>query len=148
MKKMIDERQEVELLKIEHIGFWLMYYGSLILILVQELVFLVPLDELIPEYIILAIGMVTIVIGSARKGIWTRRSKAGMKNYLISSFSAALLAGFLLMGFLAVQGSDYVLEVGAITFAGTFGGTFVIVWLLGIYTNRKSAELERRFEDD
>lgn len=146
MNKLIDERQEVELLKIEHIGFWFMYYALLSLILVQEMFFLVPLEDMIPEYILFGIGTVTVSIGSARKGIWTRRSKPDMKNYLLSSFSAALLAGFLLMAFLAAQGSDYVLMIGA--FVATFGVTFILVWLLGIYTKLKQAELEKRFDED
>lgn len=121
-KNNLDEMQEQELLKIEHNGCWLAFWGLLAVMAVQ-MVMRVPGRQMLGEWIVFMALSLYIAIACLRKGIWDRRLKANRKTNLIISLLAGAAAGILITvsnPYLS-EPLDYVLVAGL-----TGGFTFVL----------------------
>ena len=121
-KSNLDEMQEQEMLKIEHYGCWMAYWGLLAAMVIQ-MVMRVPGAQMLGEWIIFAIMSLYICIACMRKGIWDRRLKAHWKTNLVISLLAAVAVAVLVIlsnPYLS-EPLDYVLTAGL---AGGF--TFVL----------------------
>ncbi len=93
-KNKLDEMQELNLLNIEKNGAWLMFFGLLIAIVIQAIIFQ---DELLKytagETIVLLTGGVYMLGSSLKKGIWARRTPAtACANLLISFISSGVFS--------------------------------------------------------
>ena len=121
-KNNLDEMQEQELLKIEHYGCWMAYWGLLAAMVIQ-MVMRVPGAQMLGEWIIFVIMSLYICIACMRKGIWDRRLKANWKTNLVISLLAAVAVAVLVVlsnPYLS-EPLDYVLTAGL-----TGGFTFVL----------------------
>lgn len=94
-KNNLDEMQEQELLKIEHNGCWLAFWGLLAVMAIQ-MVMGVPGTQMLGEWIVFMVLALYIVIACLRKGIWDRHLKANWKTNLIISLLAGAAAGILI----------------------------------------------------
>ena len=112
-KSNLDEMQEQELLKIEHNGCWLAFWGLLVVMAVQ-MVMRVPGRQMLGEWIVFMALSLYIAIACLRKGIWDRRLKANRKTNLIVSLLAAVATGILvtLSNPYLSEPLDYVLVAG------------------------------------
>lgn len=94
-KNNLDEMQEQKLLRIEHNGFWIGFWG-LVLAMAVQIALTDPADgfqEIRGECIVLMCMAVYMVIACVRNGIWDRRIPATPKaNITISLFSATVVA--------------------------------------------------------
>ncbi|MEG1994219.1 MAG: DUF6773 family protein, partial [Oscillospiraceae bacterium] len=81
MKKIVDERQERELLVVEHYGFWTMYWILLAGIMYQ--VFFAEKSNILVEWIAFMVGCFVIIWGCWKNGLWDYTSEPSTKNYLI-----------------------------------------------------------------
>ena len=124
-KNNLDEMQEQELLKIEHNGCWLAYWGLLAVIAVQMLMG-APGSQVLGEWIVFMVLALYIVIACLRKGIWDRHLKANRKTNLIISLLAAAAAGILI-----TVSNPYLSEpLDYVLVAGISGGfTFVLCFI-------------------
>ena len=121
-KSNLDEMQEQEMLKIEHYGCWMAYWGLLAAMVIQ-MVMRVPGAQMLGEWIIFVIMSLYICIACMRKGIWDRRLKANWKTNLVISLLAAVAVAVLVIlsnPYLS-EPLDYVLTAGL-----TGGFTFVL----------------------
>ena len=121
-KSNLDEMQEQALLKIEHNGCWLAFWGLLVVMAVQ-MVMRVPGRQMLGEWIVFMALSLYIAIACLRKGIWDRHLKANRKTNLIISLLAGAAAGILITvsnPYLS-EPLDYVLVAGL-----TGGFTFVL----------------------
>ena len=121
-KNNLDEMQEQELLKIEHNGCWLAFWGLLAVMGVQ-MVMRVPGRQMLGEWIVFMVLSLYIAIACLRKGIWDRRLNPNQKTNLIVSLLAAVATGILvtLSNPYLSESLDYVLVAGL-----TGGFTFVL----------------------
>ena len=121
-KSNLDEMQEQEMLKIEHYGCWMAYWGLLAAMVIQ-MVMRVPGAQMLGEWIVFMALSLYIAIACLRKGIWDRRLKASRKTNLIVSLLAAVATGILvtLSNPYLSEPLDYVLTAGL-----TGGFTFVL----------------------
>ncbi|MCR4725199.1 MAG: hypothetical protein K5772_07170 [Clostridia bacterium] len=85
----LDERQEQIMLNIEHVGCWIAYWGLLISILVQEIVYRGDFRYVLGEWIVFLVLCVYVLAGCIRNGLWDRHIKPTMKNNVIASLIAA-----------------------------------------------------------
>ena len=138
-KSNLDEMQEQALLKIEHNGCWLAYWGLLAVIAVQ-MVMGVPGRQMLGEWIVFMALSLYIVIACLRKGIWDRHLKANWKTNLIVSLLAAVATEILvtLSNPYLSEPLDYVLVAGL-----TGGFTFVLCFAAlsvctKLYRNRRN----------
>ena len=124
-KNNLDEMQEQELLKIEHNGCWLAFWGLLAAMALQ-MVMRVPGRQMLGEWIVFMALSLYIAIACLRKGIWDRHLKANRKTNLIISLLAGAAAGILITvsnPYLS-EPLDYVLVVGI-----SGGFTFVLCFI-------------------
>lgn len=138
-KSNLDEMQEQALLKIEHNGCWLAFWGLLAAMALQ-MVMRVPGRQMLGEWIVFMALSLYIVIACLRKGIWGRHLKANWKTNLIVSLLAAVAAGILvtLSNPYLSEPLDYVLVAGL-----TGGFTFVLCFAAlsvctKLYRNRRN----------
>ena len=121
-KNNLDEMQEQKLLKIEHNGCWLAFWGLLAVMAIQ-MVMGVPGTQMLGEWIVFMVLGLYIGIACLRKGIWDRHLKANWKTNLIVSLLASAAVGVLITAsnpYLS-EPLDYVLVAGI---SGVF--TFVL----------------------
>ena len=95
-KSNLDEMQEQALLRIEHIGCWLAFWGLLAAMAIQG-VMGAGIRELAGEWIVFMGLCLYMVISCLRHGIWDRKLKPNAKTNLVVS----LLAGIAVGGFVA-----------------------------------------------
>ena len=138
-KNNLDEMQEQALLKIEHNGCWLAFWGLLAAMALQ-MVMRVPGRQMLGEWIVFMALSLYIVIACLRKGIWDRHLKANRKTNLIVSLLAAVDTGILvtLSNPYLSEPLDYVLVAGL-----TGGFTFVLCFAAlsvctKLYRNRRN----------
>ena len=138
-KSNLDEMQEQALVKIEHNGCWLAFWGLLAAMALQ-MVMRVPGRQMLGEWIVFMALSLYIVIACLRKGIWDRHLKANRKTNLIVSLLAAVATGIfvILSNPYLSEPLDYVLVAGL-----TGGFTFVLCFAAlsvctKLYRNRRN----------
>lgn len=153
-RKVIDERQELEMMRVERVGFWLLYLGLAVAIVVQ--IFVVDVADfnfadIAGEFIVLIFGCVITLIGHIRRGSWDYFTKPGMKSYLIYSAVVAFIVGtFMPLARFFRQGISFSdsLLVFVTNFAMMFLVSFLLLWLLGSATKRRQKKLEQESEKE
>ena len=92
-KNNLDELQELKLLKIEHNGCWLAFWGLLAAILIQIAMGNAKMQNIGGEWIVFMCLAVCLGVSCIRKGIWDRRLKPSFRNNIITSGIAAAFMG-------------------------------------------------------
>lgn len=137
MKKTnLDEMQEQSLLKMEHNGCWLAFWGLLAAILIQWLAG-TSFRQTAGEVTVFLALSCYIVIGCLRLGIWDRRLKANGKT----NFLASLLAG-IAVGIITVARNEYIRNFSDLLLVFLISGIFTAILCFVIIT--ACAELYKR----
>ena len=90
----LDEMQEQELLKIEHNGCWLAFWGLLIAMIVESFAYgNMDFRTLAGEWIIFMVLSVYLAFACVRRGIWDRRLGMNTKTNLLISAAAGIVMG-------------------------------------------------------
>lgn len=94
-KKKVDERQEMDILRVEHIGFWVMYWMLLAAMVIQGIFMEDGRNLAAGEWIVFMTTSIIVLIGWIRKGVWSfyTRKVPGVKSYLIYSLIGMFAAG-------------------------------------------------------
>ena len=149
-KNNLDEMQEQELLKIEHNGCWLAFWGLLIALIVQSFAFgNVAFKPLAGEWIVFMVLALYLAFACVRRGIWDRRLAMNTKTNLIISAVAAMAMGLLNA---VIIFKNYHKPVGTIAAAVivaliTFVLCFVILSIMMEQTRKRKAAMEAEPED-
>ena len=154
MKKIVDERQERELLKVEHYGFWIMFWALFASIIFQIIFFDNGTSLVGGEMVVLLISAVAIIIGCCIKGVWCYTSEPTVKNYLIYDVLFTILYG-IIFGVERYMHSNYfrnnikmfVLTIGIFS-AFMFVFIFVLLFISGEIVKKRRTKLEDQFNDD
>lgn len=93
MKNNLDERQELELLRIEHNGCWIAFWGLLVVMVVQLIAGIHGLENLAGEWMVFMCLAFYLMISCIKNGIWDRRMKPDFKTNLIVGSIAAVAMG-------------------------------------------------------
>lgn len=90
-----DERQKNELYRIEHLGFWLMYWLMFGAIFIQAFFVEGGFRVFAAEFIIFMSVSLFVLIGCIWRGVWSLHSRKipGVKKYLMWSLAAAVFLG-------------------------------------------------------
>lgn len=86
-----DEMMEQKLLKIEHNGMWISFWGLLIAIVVQAIMG-VPFKQMAGEWIVFMVLALYTSIACLRSGIWERKKAPSLRGNL--NYSLMFGAGF------------------------------------------------------
>lgn len=95
VKNNLDERQELKLLKIEHNGCWLAFWGLLAVMLLQAALGNNSLENLAGEWIVFMCLAVYLMAGCMKNGIWDRKLKPTLKTNTLISGIAAIVMGMI-----------------------------------------------------
>lgn len=147
MKKInkLDEMQEQKLLKIEHNGCWLAFWGLLISLFVQ-LFFYGPGDfkTLAGEWIVFMILALYIVIACLKNNIWDRRLSATPETNL----KISLISGFVLgIAFTIISYRNYHKLLGSVAtgifmLILTFAGCFIALSAAAVIYHKRVEHIE------
>lgn len=128
-KNNLDEMQEQKLLKIEHYGFWFVYWGLLAAILLQVTLTadLKNVFHIIAgEWLVFMLVSIYMVAACLINGIWDRRLKPNLKTNIIISLLSSTLCGVI---FFASSYYKYGKLAGAVA-TGIF--TFAQIFILSL----------------
>lgn len=144
--KKIDERQEMDILKVEHYSFYLMYFLLLIEMIVQGII-LDEGDKIIGEWIVFMIVSAFAVIGWISKGVWSYQSRKvpGIRSYIWYSMIAGVVGAIIgyCGGLRWSAGNVPALMANAIVVAGSsFGLAFITFLIIGSIAKRREKKLE------
>ena len=93
-ENMFDEMQDRKLLKIEEVGFWLVFWVLFAVILLQALMG-ATLKELAGEIAVLLAASVYIVSSNLKNGLWGRSYTPTLKAVVIASVLASVIFGII-----------------------------------------------------
>ena len=149
-RKVVDEREELELRRIESSACYVFIFGLGIAIIVQLLAFEMNFEHVVGELTILLIGVGWAMVGYFRKGIWDYRTKPGIKAYVGCSFITAL--SYVILSTLARyfrSEIDFIdcLKYAAVNSIFIFSAVFLVAALFGTITKQRRKKLEQRSED-
>ena len=88
-KNQLDEMQEQTMLSIEARGFWLLWAGLLLAILVQ-LILGTPISQWVGESVVLMAGCIYTMIECIRNGLWDRHISANTTTNVVGALSACV----------------------------------------------------------
>lgn len=136
----LDEMQEIQMLKIEHYGLWLAFWGLLVITIVQASM-KVPFQQYAAEGFLLCVLAVFELAASLKYGLWDRTGKPSLWLNLLAAFAAAAITGGS-----TFAGRGY--WPGAL-FSGVFSFllTFSILQLLASFYRKRRAKLDHVEED-
>lgn len=89
-RSQLDEMQEQKLCKLESRGFWLLWWGHLAVIFIQNLMG-TPASELIWEWALFMLVSLYMLVECIRNGIWDRHIKPTLSANLVGSAIAGLV---------------------------------------------------------
>ena len=153
-KKVVDERQELELYKIEHVRFWIVFWLLLGSIIVQSMFLNAPFSQWGFEWAVFMISCGGVMVGCYKKGQWDFYSKPTTKNYLIYSLigSGAFAVIYTITMYMNHDYfKDNLLALGTMTafiFAMLFALIFVALFVSGTLVKKRQKKLEEQFSDD
>ncbi|MDD4843975.1 MAG: hypothetical protein PHU31_06565 [Anaerotignum sp.] len=135
----LDEMQEQKLLKIEHNGCWLAFWGLLAAILVQTILLDAnTMGSIAGEWIVFMCLALYLCVSCIKNGIWDRKLKPNGKTNIIVSFISSFLCSMI---FFVSSYVKYHSILGSIA-TGVF--IFISVFVLTILTLSLSMKLYQK----
>ena len=142
--------QEQELLKIEHNGCWLAFWGLLIAMIIQSFAFgSMDFRTLSGEWIVFMLLALYLAFACVRRGIWDRKLAMNTKTNLIISAVAGIATGIfnaiiVFKNFHIPMGTAIAAVITAVI---TFVICFVILTVMMKQTQKRKAAMEAEPED-
>lgn len=143
-KKKIDEREELELLRVEHVGFNVMFFTATIALVIESYIMNCEFKVFAGEMVIIMVGAIVTLIGCLRKGNWDYYSKPNAKNYFLYSLASAIIFTICFVfgkmrayEFFQEKYVERIIPVGIIFFFSVFLLCFVALAFLGSIAKKK-----------
>ena len=89
-KNQLDEMQEQTMLGIEARGFWLLWAGLFLAILVQ-IILGTPISQWVGEFVVFMAGCIYTMIECIRNGLWDRHISANTPTNVLGSLFAGVV---------------------------------------------------------
>lgn len=140
-KNLLDEMQEQTLLKVESRCFWLLWWGLLIAIVIQQIMG-VRARELAGEGILFTLVSLYMVVACLRNGIWDRHIRASTSANLAGS----LVGGIAIFVLRIAQGGSW--PGGLLSGIFTALLCFVVMQTTAFLYRKRHEQLEHTEEDD
>jgi CDP-diglyceride synthetase len=155
-KKVVDERQELEILKIEHVVFWIVFWLLLVSIIVQTMFTdAVQFTQVLPELVIFMFCCVGLLAGCIRKGQWDFWTRPTIKTYVLTAVTGSVVFGVIYGVSLYVRDTgtwqDHMSQLALLTvfmIAFLFAAIFVLSVIIGSMVKKKQEKLAKKYEDE
>jgi len=143
-RNILDERQNLEAMQIQRIGFWIVELGLLAAVIVQ-LIFDAKDTHVAGEFIVMLAGAIWMGIGYFHRGIWDAFTRPGTKSYIFYSVVTGIICGIILSPptmYLRLGSLLSYLFIFALNFIIIFAVTFILELLYGkvIKAQKKSSK--------
>lgn len=140
-KTVLDEREMMEMYRIEHRGLWLMYALLCVAILVQFLLG-AGFAQMAGEVAVVFITSVAMILANARHGIWDLSSWPSMRG----NAAYSLATGLLVTVVLAAAGRSMAFAL----FTGVGGGAacMLLLTFLMQYMKRRQEKTDEELENE
>ncbi len=141
----LDERQEQVLLRIEHNGCWLAFWGLLAALIAEQFIFGFDFRYIAGEWIVFIVLAIYLVFACVRNGIWDRHLKANPRTNALGSLVAAVAFGVVMFALTSAKFPDK--PMGSLA-AALIGAVLVFVACFGLLTlsarayRKRQAQLE------
>jgi len=150
-RKVADERQRLEAMRIASVTVCIAILGLAIAIMVQLFVFGLSLAHVAGEFIIFFVCLIYLLIGFYRYGIGDYRTKRGIKSVFVYCFVIAFV--FMWIGALFVYFRS---EVPLLVILRYFGIAFLIIFppifgggvLIDALARKRRTKLATKYTDD
>ncbi|MDD7175265.1 MAG: hypothetical protein PUH70_09425 [Clostridiales bacterium] len=140
-KSVLDERETLEMYRIEHRGLWGMY-TLLCASVVVQLLFGADAAQLAGEVFVIAVTSVALIVAYARRGIWDAHARPSARGNAVYSALSSLGVAVIVLG----RRGSLAWAVGA--GAAMFALCFLLLTLLMAYVQRRQEQESRELEDD
>ena len=147
----LDERQEQTLLKIEHNGCWIAFWGLLAALIVEQILFGPEFRYIAGEWIVFMVMAIYLAVDCLRNGIWDRRMKANGKSVLAASAIAGLVFGAVMFVIIMIRYPGHLAgsaSAALIGFAMTFVLCFIVLSLSAKSYKKRIEKLEQEPEEE
>ncbi|MGN0773932.1 MAG: DUF6773 family protein [Candidatus Ventricola sp.] len=140
-KTVLDEREMMEMYRIEHFGLWLMY-GLLCAAILVQLLLGAQMAQLAGEIAVVIITSVAMIFSNARHGIWDQSSRPSMRG----NAAYSLASGVLVAAVLAAVGRSarFALLAGA----GAGAACMLLLTCLMRYMQRRQKRADEELDND
>lgn len=150
-KPKLDEMQEKKLLKLEEIGFWMIFWLLFAAIIVQIVVD-GNFKAVIGEIIVLLIASVYIAFSSLKNGVWSKNQTPTLKSNFLTSLIPAILLGVFqsVRAFVILKKSitaDVLLKI-AVVMVVSYLACLVLLEIFRLIYNKQRSKLDNVGESD
>lgn len=140
-KMVLDEREMLDMYRVEHFGLWLMY-GLLCAAILVQMLMGAGLQQMAGELAVLIISSIAMVIANVRHGIWDDTSRPSVRGNLGYSLGAGVCVAVMLG---VTKGKP-----GAALLAGVCTAllVFAALTVLMRYMMKKQAQQEKELDNE
>ena len=140
-KTVLDEREMMEMYRIEHYGLWLMY-GLLCAAILVQLLMGADLTQMAGEIAVVAVTSVAMIFANARHGIWDQSSRPSVRG----NAAYSLATGVLVAAVLAAVGRSAPVSL----LAGACGGAACMLLLTCLmqYMKHRQKKTDEELDND
>jgi len=148
----MDERERMEMYRIEHYAFWALYWSQAVSLVGHKLILDEPFMEHAWEWSVFLIVSVWLVIIDIRKGNYDYYTEPGWRSYLVYSVVTSLVFGAVGIGAGIYKGwidsaRDAVIT-GAVEVPFLFAVCYATLALCGTLAKRRRKKLEEAYEEE
>lgn len=151
MKRNMDEREVMEMYKIEHYMFWFTFWILLLGIIVQGIFCKADLKQIAGELVVFMVMSIISCVLYLRKGIYDTWSQPGIKSYLAYSIIFSLISTVMLI----VRNYSYgymrnvkdIIVVGLFFEVIMFGILFASMTITGEIAKKRRKKLAEKYEN-
>lgn len=140
-KPVLDEREMLELYRVEHFGLWLIY-GLLCASVLIQLLAGAEMMQMAGELAVIIVSSVAMLIANARHGIWDENSRPSVRGNAAYSLGAGVCVAAVL----------WVIRNKALAALGagvcTAALVFAALTLLMRYMMKKQAQQEKELDNE
>jgi len=149
-RKIVDERQERELMRIESIGFHVVIAVLTVSIVVQLFILNTGVYHVIGETVALVIGALWSMMAGVRRGLWDYFSKPGIKTYISYSLIVSFITSIIMtLPGLWVEASFGELAHFFVTrFLGLSVFGFLVFSFYGTLSKMRMKKLQQEYADE
>lgn len=151
-KKVVDEREQMEMFRMEHYMYWFAFWALLVGIFFQIIFLDAPFRQVAGEWTVFMLMAIGLVIGDLAGGHFDYNSRPGWKSYLIwSLIAAAAVVGITLANGIRHGWYENASDVAMPLFIlglFTFLLTYIAIAAAGAFVKYRRRKLEEEYEDD
>ena len=150
-RKILDERQELEAMRVERGTCWFFFFGLMAAMIVQMFFFGDDFARTAGELVVFVVGCTWMTVGYIRRGIWSYFSTPGMKSYILYSIAVGVIFGPIppLMRYFREDAPfSNCLRSFAIDFIVIFILSFILMLLFGAVTKARQRKLQKKYDND